>query len=115
MGAAVGMNRTSGLKQAGRNRDNICYPEDDCSHLVGGAPDGYRWYYDLLADDGTAFDVSIGHAFGAFRLELAFTQRANDVKQEFTGITYWGGEPIIPRPESEVNVHQSFVYAMSMN
>ena len=99
VGAGAGINKASGIEQAGHNRDNICYPEDDCSH-VGGAPEGYRWYYDLDADDGAAFEISIGRAMGAFRLELALAQRKNDVEQKFTGITYLDGSRIMARPVS---------------
>ena len=99
VGAGAGINKASGIEQAGHNRDNICYPEDDCSH-VGGAPDGYRWYYDLDADEGSAFEVSIGRAMGAFRLELALAQRKNDVEQKFTDITYLDGSRSMARPVS---------------
>ncbi|MYA94795.1 MAG: outer membrane beta-barrel protein [Nitrospinae bacterium] len=91
VGLGLGSNKTSTLKQAGHNRDNICYPEDDCSHLAGGAPEGYRWYYDLEADDGAVFEISVGRTFGAFRLELALAQRKNDLEQKFTDITYLDG------------------------
>ena len=100
LGASVGLNKTSGVEQAGHNRDNICYPEDDCSHLSGGAPEGYRWYYDLDADDGAALEIAIGRTFGAFRLELALAQRKNDVEQKFTDITYLDGSRIMARPVS---------------
>ena len=79
VGAGLGINKTSGVKQAGWNRDNVCYPDDDC------APQGYRWYYDLNADDGAVFEISIGRAFDALRLELSFTQRKNGLEQKFTG------------------------------
>ena len=97
VGAGAGINKASGIEQAGHNRDNICYPEDDCSHLVNDRPEGYRWYYDLDADDGAAFDIFIGRAMGAFRLELALAQRKNDVEQKFTGITYLGGSRSMAR------------------
>ena len=100
VGAGAGINKASGIEQAGHNRDNICYPEDDCSHLDGGAPQGYRWYYDLDADDGAAFEISVGRAFGSIRLELALAQRKNDVEQKFTGITYRDGSRIMARPVS---------------
>ena len=100
VGAGAGINKASGIEQAGHNRDNICYPEDDCSHLDGGAPQGYRWYYDLDADDGAAFEISIGRAMGAFRLELALAQRKNDVEQKFTDITYLDGSRSMARPVS---------------
>ena len=99
VGAGAGINKASGIEQAGHNRDTICYPEDDCSH-VGGAPDGYRWYYDLDADEGSAFEVSIGRALGSIRLELALAQRKNDVEQKFTDITYLDGSRIMARPVS---------------
>ena len=99
VGAGAGINKASGIEQEGHNRDTICYPEDDCSH-VGGAPDGYRWYYDLDADEGSAFEVSIGRAMGAFRLELALAQRKNDVEQKFTDITYLDGSRSMARPVS---------------
>ena len=100
VGLGLGINQASGIEQAGHNRDNICYPEDDCSHLVNDRPEGYRWYYDLDADDGAAFEISIGRAMGAFRLELALAQRKNDVEQKFTGITYLDGSRIMARPVS---------------
>ena len=100
VGLGLGINKASGVEQAGHNRDNICYPEDDCSHLDGGAPQGYRWYYDLDADDGAAFEISIGRAFGSIRMELALAQRKNDVEQKFTGITYLDGSRIMARPVS---------------
>ena len=92
VGASVGVNKTPGMKQAGWNRENTCYPVDDCSH-VGGAPRGYRWYYDLDADDGAAFEISVGRTLGAFRLELALAQRKNDTEQKFTDITFFDGSP----------------------
>ncbi|MCY3825632.1 MAG: outer membrane beta-barrel protein [Nitrospinae bacterium] len=100
VGLGLGINKTSTLEQAGHNRDNTCYPEDDCSHLAGGAPEGYRWYYDLDADDGAAFEISVGRTLGAFRLELALAQRKNDVEQKFTDITYLDGSRSMPRPVS---------------
>ena len=100
VGLGLGFNKTTGVEQAGHNRDNICYPEDDCSHLEGGRPEGYRWYYDLDADDGAAFEISVGRTLGAFRLELALAQRKNDVEQKFKDITYLGGSRIMARPVS---------------
>ena len=100
VGLSAGINKASTAEQAGHNRDTICYPEDDCSHLPGGAPEGYRWYYDLDADEGAALEISIGRAIGAYRLELALAQRKNDVEQKFTGITYLGGSRVMARPVS---------------
>ena len=103
VGAALGINRTSGLRQVGWNRDNVCYPMDDCTH-VDGALQGYRWAYDLAADDGAAFEISFGRAFDALRLELSFTQRRNSLDQEFTGISYLDGTP---RVRAEVSNYDS--------
>ena len=92
VGVGLGINKTSGLQQAGWNRDSVCYPDDDCAD-VGRAPQGYQWYYDLDAADGAAFEISLGRAFDSLRLELSFMQRNNDLEQEFTGITYLDGSP----------------------
>ena len=100
VGLGLGINKTTGVEQAGHNRDNICYPEDDCSHLAGGAPEGYRWYYDLDADDGAAFEISVGRTLGAFRLELALAQRKNDIEQKFKDITYLDGSRSMPARDS---------------
>ena len=97
--AGIGMNWTSGMKQTGWNRDTICYPENDCGH-VGGAPEGYRWFYDLDSDRGTAFEISIGRMFDNARLELSAAQRNNNVEQKFTGITYLDGSAIVSDPGS---------------
>ena len=48
--ASGGTNWNPVMKQAGNNRDTFCYPNDLCS----GTPGGYRWYYDLPSDLGTA-------------------------------------------------------------
>ncbi len=104
MGAGVGINKTSGVKQAGYNRDDICYPEDDCSHVGDGGPDGYRWYYDLDAGEGAAFEISIGRVFGAFRLELALSQWKNDIDQNFTGIIHLNGSPRVAAEDSDYEV-----------
>ena len=101
VGASVGLNKTSGIEQAGWNRDNVCYPGDDCSRLEGGRPGGYRWYYDLDADEGAALEISVGRTLGAFRLELALAQRKNDLDQKFTGITYLDGSSRTPAASSD--------------
>ena len=62
VGASVGINKVSGIEQAGHNRDNICYPDDVCERFGGGGPEGYRWYYDLDADDGAASAQSTASA-----------------------------------------------------
>ncbi len=94
--ASGGTNSNPVLKQAGHNRDNICYPNDLCS----GTPGGYRWYYDLPSDLGTAFEVAFGRNFGGVRLEVSASQRSNNVEQEFTDITFLDGSPIPPNEDS---------------
>ena len=92
--AGAGANRSSRMEQVGHNRDTTCYPNEDCSHLPGGTPDGYRWRYDLVSGTGTAFEVLIGRNTGRARLELSAAQRKNNIDQEFTGITYLDGTSI---------------------
>ena len=96
VGAGAGVNWTSGMKQAGWNLDTLCYPDSDCRH-VGGAPEGYRWFYDIDSDPGSAFEISVGRMFGNVRVELSASQRDNDIEEEFTGITYLDGSGIIPK------------------
>ena len=85
MGAGAGANWSSSMEQMGHNRETTCYPNDDCSHLPGGIPDGYRWRYDLEADTGVAFEAAIGFMFDGVRLELSASQRNNDLEQKFSG------------------------------
>ena len=93
VGAGAGVNWVSDLKQAGWNRDTICYPVDDCSNKdsIGG----YRWFYDLDTDRGSLLELSIGKAMGNLRLELSASRRKNDIDQKFTGITYFDGTQIL--------------------
>lgn len=120
VGLGAGVNRTSGIEQTGYNRDGICYPDWDCTH-IDGAPDGYRWSYDLEADDGAVFEVSIGRTIGAFRLELALAQRKNGIEQKFTDITYLDGSRITPRPmsnyqsDSEARIDDLTTRTLSVN
>ena len=121
LGAGAGINKTSTMKQAGYNRENTCYPEDDCSHLSGGAPGGYRWYYDLEAENGAALEISVGRTLGGFRLELALAQRKNDIEQKFTDITYLDGSRSVPRPvsnyqsESRASIDELTTRTLSLN
>ena len=94
--ASGGTNWNPVMKQAGHNRDNFCYPNDLCP----GTPAGYRWYYDLPPDLGTAFEVAIGRGFGRWRLEVSASQRSNNIEQEFTDITFLDGSPILPNADS---------------
>ena len=97
VGASVGASRASDMEQAGRNRDVICYPDSDCS---GGAPEGYRWLYDLDPESGAAFEVAVGRMFGRWRLELSLSERKNKVKQKFSSISYLDGSRSVPNPAS---------------
>ena len=96
VGAGAGVNWTSEMKQAGWNLDTLCYPDSDCRH-VGGAPEGYRWFYDIDSDPGSTFEISVGRMFGNVRVELSASQRDNDIEEEFTGITYLDGSGIVPK------------------
>ncbi|MYB88583.1 MAG: hypothetical protein F4X93_01275 [Proteobacteria bacterium] len=94
VGAGVGLGWMAEIKQAGWNRDSICYPDDDCSHKASIG--GYRWFYDHDADRGSVFEFAVGRVWGALRLELSATRRENDLGREFTGISYLDGTPILP-------------------
>ncbi len=96
----AGVSRAAMMKQAGRNRDTTCYPNDDCSHLPGGMPSGYRWSYFLHPDIATAFELAVGRTFQPFRLELSASRRAFDVEQEFTGLSYLDGAPRVRAEDS---------------
>ena len=96
VGAGAGVNWASGMKLAGRNLDTLCYPDSDCRH-VGGAPEGYRWFYDIDSDPGSGFEISVGRMFGNLRVELSASQRDNDIDEEFTGITHLDGSGIVPK------------------
>ena len=97
IGVGPGINEVSGVRQAGRNRDTTCYPDHDCTRLERKAPAGYRWHYDLDSSVGSAFELSFGRAFGAWRLELALDQRRVAVEQRFAGSTYLDGSHIVFR------------------
>ena len=101
LATGAGVTRAAGMEQSGWNRDTTCYPNDDCGHLTGGAPTGYRWFYDLRADRGTAAEIAIGRRLGPLRLEAALTQRRNGVGQAFTGITYLDGSRLMPAADSD--------------
>ena len=94
--ASGGTNWNPVMKLAGHNRDTTCYPVFVCT----GTPGGYRWFNDLPSDLGTAFEVAIGHGFGAVRLEVSASRRSNGIEQEFSGIVYWDGSPILPNLDS---------------
>ena len=89
--AGAGANWIPGMKQVGHNRDGTCYPDDDCT---GVAVDGYRWVYDLIADDGQAFEIAVGYRFDGMRVELSASQRKNRLEQRFRSIAYRDGAPV---------------------
>ena len=106
----VGSSRAGVLKQAGFNRDDICYPTNVCPR----APAGYRWSYDLDSDSGTAFDLAVGRSVNAFRLEVSTSSTAHDVDQAFTGITYFDGTPVVSAADSDfANVTETAVEGFS--
>ena len=94
VGAGAGVNWMSDMDQTGWNRDDICYPVNDCDGQDIG---GYRWFYDLDADRGNLFELAIGRRFGNLRLELSANHRQNDIDQNFIGITYLDGSTITSR------------------
>lgn len=101
LAAGFGATRTATTTQAGRNRDTTCYPGNDCSHLAGGAPTGYRWFYDLRTDTGTAFEVAVGRAFGDVRVEASAARRVANVEQVFTGTIYLDGTERVRAADSD--------------
>ena len=92
----AGGNWTGGLEQAGYNRDNICYPTNQCPRL----PEGYRWYYDLDPDSAAVFDLAVGRSLGAVRLEVSASGIGGGIQETFTGITYYDGSPVLPARDS---------------
>ena len=92
----AGSNRSGVLKQAGFNRDDICYPTNVCPRL----PDGYRWFYDLDPDPGTVLDLAVGRSVSSYRFEVSASSNSNGLEQIFTSITYFDGTPVLPDPDS---------------
>ena len=92
--AGAGLGWMAEIKQAGWNRDTICYPNDDCSQK--SSIGGYQWFYDHDADRGNVFEFAVGRVWGALRLELSANRRENDLGREFTGSSYLDGTPILP-------------------
>lgn len=103
VGAGLGVNWGSTLDQEGWNRENYCYPDAACFDQDPiPSVSGYRWRYDIDLDTGAGFEVFAGRRFGRARLELAIAVQRNDAGQQFTGITYFDGAPILPRPGGTV-------------
>ena len=92
----VGANRSATLEQAGHNRDTTGYPTRNCGHLAGGMPAGYRWFYDLRPETGSAFELAVGRTFTPIRVELSFGRQSLDVEQELSGLTYLDGSVPVP-------------------
>lgn len=115
IGAGIGANWGSTLDQAGWNRENYCYPDAACFDQDPiPSVSGYRWRYDIDLDAGAGFEVFAGRRFGRTRLELAIAAQRNDAEQQFTGITYFDGAPILPRPGGTV-VSNSRAYVDNFN
>ena len=96
----AGASRAAVMKQAGHNQDTTCYPNDDCSHLAGGMPSGYRWSYLLHPDIAAAFELAVGRTFHPVRLELSASRRTFEMEQEFTGLSYVDGSARVPAQDS---------------
>ena len=106
----AGANRTSTLKQAGYNRDDICYPTNLCPRTV----EGYRWFYDLDPDAGAVVDLAVGYRRNALRLEVGASGVSSDIQESFTGINYFDSTPVLPDEDSEyANVAETAVEALS--
>lgn len=115
IGAGLGANWGSTLEQEGWNQENYCYPDSACFDRDPiPSVSGYRWSYDIDLDAGAGFEVFAGRRFGATRLELAVTVQRSDANQQFTGITYLDGAPILPRPGGTV-VSNSRAYVDNFN
>ena len=76
VGAGTGVNWSSSMKQVGHTRDTTCYPNNDCSHLHDGMPDGYRQRYDLEPAAGGNYSLSNKTLLS---LKLVYTQ-VGDIK-----------------------------------
>ena len=93
VGGGIGANWTSGIDQAGWNRDTYCYPDSSSCAVPGPSENipGYRWMYDLDMDAGSAFEISVGRLFNRWRLELSAAQRNNAIEQKFKNVTFLDG------------------------
>ena len=104
LGAGLGTSWGPALGQEGWNLESTCYPDMEC---FGQNPKpsipGYRWSYDIDRDAGAAIEIFSGRSFGRGRLELALSWQRNGANQTFTGITYYDGTPVRPRPGGTVD------------
>lgn len=102
--AAAGGARSSGLKQEGWNRENRCYPTMFCfGQEPAAAISGYRWRYDIGLDDSAALELSAGRYLNRVRVELSAGQHQSSAEQVFTGLSFYDGSPIPPRPNSTID------------
>lgn len=93
----LGAATKSRIDQVGSNLDTICYPTDACFAMdPSPAIPGYRWRYAIDTDSGSSFDVAMGYALGAWRVELAGMQTIQDLDQIFRNIEYLDGSAILP-------------------
>ncbi|MCY4592753.1 MAG: outer membrane beta-barrel protein [Alphaproteobacteria bacterium] len=100
--AAGGLSRMANMGQTGTNRDPTCYPNDSCAGLV---LDGYRWVYDLDADQGSAFEVALGYRIDDVRIELSARRQASDLEHRFRSISLLDGSTVPAGPASPYRSH----------
>lgn len=107
LSAGLGASWMLDTDQKGSNKDPACYPTSTCSFATDAENLGYRWRYDIKADIGPAFGVSVGHAFDRVRLELSWSHLENDLDQHFLSVTPTGsGRQVMDDPEWD-GVHTS--------
>ena len=101
VGASIGINKTSGVEQAGHNRDNICYPEDDCSHLAGGAPEGLPVVLTIwMRTTARRSRFPSAAPSAIFAWNWGWPSGKTTSSRKFTDITYLDGARIMARPVS---------------
>ena len=101
LGAGLGMNRIGAFDQTGFNADMNCYPGFQCD----SAPAGYRWFYDIEADSGSALELAAGRAWSNWRAEIALTRLDNAIDQQFTGIEFLNGSPVQSTAQSDYRMN----------
>lgn len=90
IGHTLGTDWMDVLKQAGFNRDTVCYPTFMCPE----EPEGYRWFYDLDTHTGYGMELSIGKSINEFRAEVAVALASNDIRQIYDSLTFLDGTPV---------------------
>ena len=91
---SIGRGLATTLSQTGHNLDYLCYP----GRTTCLPHEGFRWYYDLPADQGWAISATLGRALGRLRIEVSALQEVRDVESRFTGLTFLDGRM---RPDSD--------------